>query len=79
MSISQSFLQKTKKDILRRIKEYFLHLYTDIIPSFAYDWKHNLICKDLVLNGKDVEDEIVAYCKVLQRNEENRKTSIIRM
>ena len=65
--------------LVRRIKEYFLHLYTDIIPSFAYDWKRNLICKDLVLNGKDVEDEIVAYCKVLQRNEENRKTSIIRM
>jgi len=33
---------------------------TENITSSAYDWKHNLICKDLVLNGKDVEYEIVA-------------------
>jgi len=59
MSISQSILRKTKMTFYVESKlSAFIHGH--LIPSFAYDWKHNLIHKDLVLNGKDVVYEIVA-------------------
>ena len=59
MSISQSILQKTKMTFYVESNKTFCIIHRHSIPSFAYEWKHNLICKDIVLNGKDVEYEIM--------------------